>query len=239
MTALATSQPLTLGLDTALSGCSAALVTEGGDVQAMRFELIARGHAERLVPMVGEMLAEAGVEPDQISAVAVAAGPGSFTGIRVGLAAARAFALAWGLPCSGVSSLAVLALAARGENRETIGDAPFLAAIDASRGQVYAQMFRSGAAETLEPLTAPAAIAPEDAARLAAEHGCTVAAGSGAKLVHEASNGALAAVAPEWTDAAYVARLSRMAGFALPPQALYVRPHDARLPGGATLQPSP
>lgn len=236
-----TSGSLILGLDTALSGCSAALVTEGGEVRAMRFELIARGHAERLVPMVGELLAEAGVEPGRISAVAVAAGPGSFTGIRVGLAAARAFALAWGAPCSGVSSLAVLALAARGENREAIGSAPFLAAIDASRGQVYAQVFQSAgeADEALEPLTAPAAIAPEEAARLAAEHGCAMAAGSGAKLVHDASAGAVAAVAPEWTDAAHVARLSRLGGFALPPQALYVRPHDARLPGGATLPPRP
>jgi len=222
-----------LGLDTALSGCSAALVSEDGEVHAMRFELIARGHAERLVPMVGEMLAEAGAEPDRISAVAVAAGPGSFTGIRVGLAAARAFALAWGLPCHGVSSLAVLALAALGENREAIGTAPFLAAIDASRGQVYAQLFQS-AGETLEPVTAPAALSPDEAARLAAEYSCAVAAGSGAKLVHDASAGTVAALAPEWTDAAHVARLSRMAGFGLPPQALYVRPHDARLPGGVT-----
>lgn len=232
-----TSGPLILGIDTALSGCSAALVDEGGTVQAMRFELIARGHAERLVPMVGELLADAGIDPGQISAVAVAAGPGSFTGIRVGLAAARAFGLAWGAPCHGVSSLAVLALAALQENRDAIGSGPFLAAIDASRGQVYAQLFRA-ADDAPEALGDAAALSPEEAARLATEHGCTLVAGSGAMLVREASGQTLTALAPEWTDAASVARLSRMAGFALPPQAFYVRPHDARLPGGAVLPPS-
>lgn len=226
-----------LGIDTALSGCSAALVDEDGAVRAMRFELIARGHAERLVPMIGELLADADVEPDRIDAIAVAAGPGSFTGIRVGLAAARAFALAWAVPCHGVSSLAVLALAALQENRNSIGDAPFLAAIDASRGQVYAQPFRA-AGEALEALAEPAALSPEDAARLAAESGCVLAAGSGAMLVHTASINSLPAAAPEWTDAAHAALLSRIGGFALAPQALYVRPHDARLPGGAALPPA-
>ena len=231
------TRPLILGIDTALSGCSAALVDEEGGVRALRFELIARGHAERLVPMVGEMLAEAGVDSGQIGRVAVAAGPGSFTGIRVGLAAARAFALAWGTPCHGVSSLATLALAALAENREAIGDKPFLAAIDASRGQVYAQLFRA-AGEAPEALSEAVALSPEDAARLAADNQCTLAAGSGVMLVHEASGKALAALAPEWTDAAAVARLSCLPGFALPPQAFYVRPHDARLPGGAVLPPS-
>ncbi len=229
--------PLILGIDTALSGCSAALVETDGGVRAMRFELIARGHAERLVPMVGELLADAGVDPSQISAVAVAAGPGSFTGIRVGLAAARAFALAWGTTCHGVSSLSVLALAALEENRDTLGDAPFLAAIDASRGQVYAQLFRA-AEGTPTALSEAVAVSPEDAARLAAEHGCTFIAGSGAMLAHEASGKQLTVLAPEWTDAAHVALLSRLPDFALPPQAFYVRPHDARLPGGAVLPPA-
>lgn len=230
------TRSLILGIDTALSGCSAALVDEEGGIRALRFELIARGHAERLVPMVGEMLAEAGVDSSQIGGVAVAAGPGSFTGIRVGLAAARAFALAWGTPCHGVSSLATLALAALAENRETIGTAPFLATIDASRGQVYAQLFRA-AGDAPEALSDAAALSPEDAARLAADTHCTLATGSGAMLVHEASGKSLVPLAPEWTDAAAVARLSRLPGFAQPPQAFYVRPHDARLPGGAVLPP--
>ena len=166
----------------------------------------------------------------------LAAGPGSFTGIRVGLAAARAFALAWGTPCHGVSSLSVLALAALVENRETIGAMPYLAAIDASRGQVYAQLFRA-AGDAPEALSEAVAVSPEDAAALAARHGCTVAAGSGAALVQEASGKTLATLAPEWTDAATAAHLSRLPGFALPPQAFYVRPHDARLPGGAVLPP--
>ncbi|MCH8683992.1 tRNA (adenosine(37)-N6)-threonylcarbamoyltransferase complex dimerization subunit type 1 TsaB [Pedomonas mirosovicensis] len=226
-----TSGSLTLGLDTALSGCSAALVGEDGAVLAQRFELIARGHAERLVPMVGDLLADAGVEPGRITAIAVAQGPGSFTGIRVGLAAARAFGLAWGVPCHGVSSLAALALAGHGENAGALGERPFLAAIDASRGQVYAQVFRK-AGDTLEALTEPEALTPAEAAALARAHGCALGTGSGAALVHEASGGTLPASAPEWTDAAHVARLSRLPGFAQPPHALYVRPHDARLPGG-------
>lgn len=230
------TSPLILGIDTALSGCSCALVGTDGAVIARRFELIARGHAERLVPMVGELLAESGVETGRIRAVAVAAGPGSFTGIRVGLAAARAFALAWGVPCHGVSSLGVLALAALLENREVIGSAPYLAVIDASRGQVYAQLFRA-AGHAPEALTDAVAVSPDEAARLAAEHGCTAVAGSGAGLVQGAEGAALTVLNPEWTDAVHAARLSLLPGFALPPQAFYVRPHDARLPGGATLPP--
>jgi len=226
-----TMAPLILGLDTALSGCSAALVGTDGTLLSRRFELIARGHAERLVPMVGELLADAGVGPDRIAAVAVALGPGSFTGIRVGLAAARAFALAWGVPCHGVSSLAALALAGLGETAAEREGKPLLAAIDASRGQVYAQVFGL-AGEAPDALSAPDALTPEEAAALARAHGCGLAVGSGAALVSAASGQTLAAAPPEWTDAAHVARLSRLPGFALAPHALYVRPHDARLPGG-------
>lgn len=226
-----TASPLILGLDTALSGCSAALAGEDGVPLAHRFELIARGHAERLVPMVGELLADAGVAPERIAAVAVALGPGSFTGIRVGLAAARAFALAWKVPCHGVSSLAALALGGLDENAGRLDGRPLLAAIDASRGQVYAQIFRN-ADGAPGALSEPQALTPEDAAALARTHGCALAVGSGAALVEAASGGALPAAGPEWTDAVRVARLSRLPGFALAPQALYVRPHDARLPGG-------
>lgn len=227
-----------LGIDTALSGCSVALVA-GNAVHASRFELIARGHAERLVPMTGELLAEAGITPKAISAVAVAAGPGSFTGIRVGLAAARALALAWGVPCHGVSSLAATALAGLGRDMPEMEPKRLLAAIDASRGQVYAQVFTGrisadGAISLIEN-TSPAALSPQDAAALATAEGCTFTAGSGAALVHSARPDTPPSAGPEWTDAVHIARLAQLAGFRLPPQALYVRSHDALLPGGRRL----
>ena len=211
-----------LGIDTALSGCSVSLLDGSRQVDAM-FELVHRGHAERLPPMIAALLDAHPAARGDIDTVAVAVGPGSFTGIRVGLAAARALALAWQARCVGVSSLMATAAAAFAASPDA---ASLMAAIDASRGQVYAQPFARNDGG-LMALAAPRVLAPEEAADWAVATRCPAVAGSGAALV-AAILPALAVLPPEWTDAAWIARLAPDASAALAPRALYIRPHDAR-----------
>jgi tRNA threonylcarbamoyladenosine biosynthesis protein TsaB len=101
---------IVLGIDTCLDACSVAIARDGKTLAHLH-EAMARGQAERLAPMAREAVAQAGVAFDQIDRVAVTTGPGSFTGVRVGLSFARALALSIGKSCVGVSTLEALALA--------------------------------------------------------------------------------------------------------------------------------
>ena len=139
-----------LGFDTATTACSAALWA-GGEVRAWRRTEAAGTHAEALVPMLRDVAAEAGTTLAAMDALAVTVGPGSFTGIRIGLAAARGLALALGRPLTGLSTLEVLAAGVPAGER----GGPILAALDAGRGRLYAQLFDCA----LHPLGAPAAVA--------------------------------------------------------------------------------
>ncbi len=101
-----------LAMDTAGGACSAAL-WRNGQVVASRFELLRRGHAERLVPMIEAVMAEGAMAYADLDCLAVTLGPGGFTGVRIGLATARGLALACGRPLVGVSNFQVLATAAK------------------------------------------------------------------------------------------------------------------------------
>src|SRR6185312_7675804 len=147
---------IVLGLDTALAACSVA-VTRDGEVLAAMSEPMLRGHQERLAPMVEAVMRAAALPFAALDRVGVTVGPGSFTGLRVGLAFAKGLGLALGKPCVGVGTLEALAASEPG---------PGLTAtvIDARRGQVYLQAFADGAA-----VMAPDALPVETAAARLAE----------------------------------------------------------------------
>lgn len=160
-----------LAIETATAACSAAVWRDG--VGSGRFEVLGRGHGERLLPMIADVLAEAGVAAAELDAIAVGRGPGAFTGLRIGLAAARGMALALGRPCHALTTLETLAAAALPvlAAEQAAVPRPLLVALDSKRGDVFAQLFAAAG----EPLAPPAALAIADLpAYLAAG---TVAAG--------------------------------------------------------------
>lgn len=204
----------TLVIDTATAALSVALIADGA-VVARAHEVVGRGHAERLVPMIAEL--PHGGRADRIL---VDVGPGSFTGLRVGIAAARALALAWDVAAAGYSSLPVLAAAAFARH-----DWPALAVvIEGGHGEVFMASF----AADLTPLAPLASRTP--AAAIAALDGLP-AIGSGLRRLRTVDP----AIAGEEAlpDAADVILLP-VALTALPARPLYGRAPDAKLPGGIT-----
>ena len=207
---------IVLGLDTCLSSCSVA-VLDGARVVASAREVMARGHQERLAPMAQAVMAEAGLAFDRLDRIAVTVGPGSFTGLRVGIAFAKGLAFALGKPTVGVGTLEALAAEGLGL---------VFPVIDARRGQLYLQAFEDGRA-----LMAPDALTAEVAAARLAELSQGrpfTLVGSGAALLADVAPGA-AIVAAEGADARHVASLAatRDPGLLKP---LYLRAPDAKLP---------
>lgn len=125
-----------LGLDCAGGACSAAIVADGRALAA-RFEIMERGQAEALLPMVETVLRDAAFDLARLDLLAVTTGPGSFTGLRTGLAAARGLALASGLPLIGVTSFDAVAEAAAGARRGK----PLVVALESRREELFLQRF--------------------------------------------------------------------------------------------------
>lgn len=213
---------LVLGLDTCLNACSVAVleVGDGGErVLAHQSEPMARGHQERLAPMAEAAMTDAGVAFSRLQRIGATVGPGSFTGLRVGVAFAKGLGSALAIPTVGIGSLEALAAEARGM---------VAAVIDARREQVYLQVFDDG-----EALMAPDVLPVGTAAARLVELGMGRAltlVGSGARLLSEAAPGA-DVIVPEGCDARHVARLAARK-LVTPIRPLYLRAPDAKLPGG-------
>ena len=250
-----------LGFDTATSACSAALWRDG-HITARRFETMVKGHSENLMGMIEEVMKDAGTDYPDLDLIAVTTGPGGFTGIRIGLAAARGLAFAADLPCLGVTTLDAIAHGV--EETERQGGA-VLVAIESKRADIYAQVFgprlESPRLESprLEPLGEARAVLPEDLAEAWAEMLATkpgkrdrvLVAGDGAERAIEGlKSGGIKAVlsqAPQLPDAAVVAALAaerwaanRWTPEPAPgrPRPLYLRPPDAKAPkNGGRLRP--
>lgn len=136
-----------LAFDCAGAACSAAYWQDGA-VRAKRHEIMARGQAERLVPMIEEVMAEAGADYAALEAIAVTCGPGGFTGLRIGLATARGLALASGRPLIGVSNFEVVAAAVPDAERQ---GRTLAVLIDAKRADLYVQAFGADGTALCEP----------------------------------------------------------------------------------------
>ena len=219
-----------LALDTATGACSAA-VWRADAVVAARFQPMDRGHAEALMPMVRDVMATAEIDYADLDGVAVTVGPGYFTGIRIGLAAARGLALAAGVPIAGFTTLATIAHAVDTAERAG-GDV--LVVMTSKRRELYAQRFD----RDLEPLAAPRAATPETiAADLTG--GGPLLAGDGAAIVGAvmAADGCgfRQADGAGLPDASVLARLAATVGSDawLPATPVYLRPPDVSPPTGA------
>jgi tRNA threonylcarbamoyladenosine biosynthesis protein TsaB len=204
-----------LVIDTCLSACQAALV-DGRRVLAGASEPMERGHQERLAGLVRELAAEASVAFEDLEKIAVTVGPGSFTGLRVGLAFAKGLAFATGAPLAGIGALEALAAC-------WAGDGAVAGVVDARRGHVYFQAFESGTSLG-EPEVAAAA---EVGARWRA--GGLTAIGPGARLLADwiGADSVVEIAAP------HLSALARLAAAAEPSadlRPLYLRAPDARLP---------
>ena len=224
-----------LAFDTAQQACSAAIAYDG-KLLSHCHELMERGQAEKLLPMIEAVRDQAGIGFEDLDLIAVTIGPGTFTGVRVGLAAARALALVQDIPVLGVGTLELLAQgalrAASNAALQAFAPAPgegMIAAIDARRGELYVQTFDAAGQAVTKAAAGPAS--PEFAPP-----------GQPAGLIVGTGAALLQAVLPDWRlargnqqpDAAVLALAAeawRHRAGRQPPAPLYLRAPDARMPG--------
>jgi tRNA threonylcarbamoyladenosine biosynthesis protein TsaB len=230
---------IVLGLDTSTTACSVAVVMDGS-VKSARFEEMMRGQAERLNPMIAEVMAEAGVSFGMLSLIAVTVGPGAFTGLRIGLACARAMGLATGVPLAGITTFDALAVAVPADER---AGREMIICVNGKRRDAFVQRFDA----SLAPVGEPGALAPDHAPRAFGGQRLLVA-GDGVDLLRPAFSGHgldekgdvgegvdarirfSSAVRPP--DARHVAAIGALRGPSVsPPRPFYIRPPDAQMPG--------
>lgn len=203
----------TLAIETATDTCSVALF-DGGTLVAHVHERVGRGHAERLIPMIAEL-----PERGRAERVLVDCGPGSFTGLRVGLAAARALGLAWTAEVHGYSSLALIAAAGFSERPDL---QTLAVALIGGHGEYFVQRFAKAG---MRPIVPFASLKPAAAVTAC---GSETIAGSGGDAIRAAgAHGPLLHVEAD----ARATRLLPPNLATLPPRPIYGRAPDARLPG--------
>jgi tRNA threonylcarbamoyladenosine biosynthesis protein TsaB len=223
----------TLAFDTCFGACSVAVQSEGGSVVAQRFEAMDKGHSERIMPMIAEVLTEAGLAIADVGCVAVTVGPGSFTGVRTGLAVARSLALALKCEVRGTTSLHVMAAGLRADDPHLV-ELPLAIAVATRDGLVYFEAFAGVAPASSGP---PRLLRPSSAATLIA-HTPYAVAGSGAAWVVTA--GAAAGMSHRLSTSEVPVRADILLGMAkhlpplTPPRPLYLREADAK-PGAASI----
>lgn len=216
-----------LAIDTASRALSVALGDAGG-VAFAAHQMRSRGQAEHLMPMIERGFRATGCAARDLSGLAVTVGPGTFTGLRIGLAAARAMRVALGIPLFGMTALEVLAAGAA----RRFPDRPVLAALDARRDQVYAQMFRRAAPPFAQAWSAPVAAAARDVARMLVPGAVLVGNGAGLVAEHAGTDVILLAGAePDARDLLALATARPLPTHPVPaPGPLYLRAPDAKLP---------
>lgn len=217
-----------LAFDTTTAACSVS-VWQDGELLGTFHKPMMHGQAEALIPAIEETLAKAEMEYAMLDRIGVTVGPGSFTGVRVGLATARGLGAAIGCPVIGIPTTEVIAAEAR-QNTPV----PIAVAIDARRAEVYLHRFDTNG----HALDEPVCLLPDQAAaRL--DDGDWALAGDGAARIAESANKTWTCVSPTLPNAETLAQLAAAAEATdQSPRPLYVRPPDAALPKhGGRLRP--
>ena len=199
-----------LALDTATPACTAALFDAEGQLIARIDEVMARGHAEQLMPLLDQLLG--GRRADEIL---VGCGPGSFTGLRVGIAAAHGLAIGWGVPLHGLSTPALIAAALPGEG-------PVAVALTGGHGELFVQQYERRPLEPLAPLAPVVSLSP--AAAAAAIDAPLVAGSGAAALVAARGYGEALEALPSAASALMLPEPLRR----LAPRPIYARAPDAK-----------
>ncbi|MBK1838955.1 tRNA (adenosine(37)-N6)-threonylcarbamoyltransferase complex dimerization subunit type 1 TsaB [Azospirillum sp. YIM B02556] len=236
-----------LGLDTATSGCSAAVwegsagqagagKADGVRVTVKRSPPMARGQAEVLVPLAQEVLAEAGVGFADLDRIAVTVGPGAFTGLRIALAAARGIAVARGLPVVGITSFDAIA---HGVPEAERAGRSLLVAVDSRRAEPFLQLYDAALVRVGDPAMPDPAAIPGWLDALCPPGPLLLAGDAAAALVPLlAGRGDLTVAAGDGLpDAAVVAALGAARPAGLPVDPFYLRPPDVTLPKAAVAGP--
>ncbi len=214
-----------LALDTSANLCSAVLYDCGqGKVLSSKSENIGRGHAERLMGLLAEVLEAAELEYKDVNRIAAVCGPGSFTGIRVGLATARGLALGLNIPVIGINALEAIAL----QHNDTVDNAenPIMVALDAKRGEVFTQIFSSSG----EHMTKPQAIALDQLNDFVPDQPFRVAGSGSQAIVHAMGEQSYEVISDQTAaNIEYAARLAaQMPDDLIKPSPLYLRSADAK-----------
>ena len=220
---------LILAIDTALDACAAAVLdTDRNKVIAQESQAMKRGHAEALMPLVARVMKESGIAFAALDRIAATTGPGSFTGLRVGLSAARGIALAANKPVVGITTLTAYAAPHVSDH----GEHPIIAAIDARHDHVYLQIVTGHG----EPLVTPR-VAPVEEAFAASRFGAPYLVGNAANMLAERWPKDVAApvtveqqAAPDITWVAWLAAAVDPA--VAKPRPFYLRAPDAKPPAG-------
>jgi tRNA threonylcarbamoyladenosine biosynthesis protein TsaB len=220
-----------LAIDTALEACSAAVLDTSGGITASETVVMTRGHAEALMPLIARVMIRAGTEFGDLDRIAVTTGPGSFTGLRVGISAARGIALAAGKSAIGLSTLAGFAAPLIADDDST----QVVAAIDARHDHIYLQVFGVNGRTLVGPRTATV----RDAARAAMTAPARIIGSAAKKLAAAWPKGAEPPLLVEQRgapDIDWIARLGAAAAEAHgPPKPLYLRAPDAQPQNAARL----
>lgn len=232
-----------LAFETCFDACSVCVARRDGAAfveLASALERFETGHAERLVPMIDAAMSQAGVAFDGLDRIAVTTGPGTFTGTRIGIAAARGLALATGAAVVGTSSLAVMAEVAATQLGLPKAGGELAVVVDARRGEVYAQLFDASGRVAISP---PSLLTIECAAQLG-KASPLLMVGSGAEAVAAVAANNGRHVTTDLHDLVPTAEaLARMAGDLTPAdeplRPLYLRPPDAKPQAGKSIARAP
>jgi len=217
-----------LAIDTASALCAACVYDSDADRELGRSVLdLGKGHAEHLMAVVDEALAQAGVGFEALGRVAVSVGPGSFTGVRVGVATARGFALALKIPAVAVTTLEAVAA----ETRQNFAGERIMVALDGGRGEINVGFFDKTGEQVGKPLAANL----EEAARLAAAHDGVIAGSAAAMVAGAAGREFPMGSSGSTADIGVYARIGAAKAIGEKPKPLYLREADAKPQAGFVL----